>query len=173
MSKRPQDTSAEEPDGGNPHIRFRGGPRQGDRPGLLNKKSGSQKSECPSELIDARIKELGDWRGKMLSRLRTLVKEADPEVVEEWKWRGVPVWSHAGIICTGETYKNVVKMTFAKGASLEDPSGLFNSSLEGDTRRAIDFHEGDKIDEKALKALIRAAVALNVSSAAQRAEARA
>jgi hypothetical protein len=137
------------------------------------KKSGLQKSESPSQLIDARIKELGDWRGKMLSRLRTLVKEADPEVVEEWKWRGVPVWSHAGIICTGETYKNVVKMTFAKGASLEDPSGLFNSSLEGDTRRAIDFHEGDKIDEKALKALIRAAVALNVSSAAQRAEARA
>jgi hypothetical protein len=137
------------------------------------KKSGLQKSESPSQLIDARIKELGDWRGKMLSRLRTLVKEADPEVVEEWKWRGVPVWSHAGIICTGETYKNVVKMTFAKGASLEDPSGLFNSSLEGDTRRAIDFHEGDEIDEKALKALIRAAVALNVSSAAQRAEARA
>jgi hypothetical protein len=137
------------------------------------KKSGLQKSESPSQLIDARIKQLGDWRGKMLSRLRTLVKEADPEVVEEWKWRGVPVWSHAGIICTGETYKNVVKMTFAKGASLEDPSGLFNSSLEGDTRRAIDFHEGDEIDEKALKALIRAAVALNVSSAAQRAEARA
>jgi hypothetical protein len=127
------------------------------------KKSGSQKSKSPSQLIDARIKELGDWRGKMLSRLRTLVKEADPEVVEEWKWRGVPVWSHAGMICTGETYKNVVKMTFAKGASLEDPSGLFNSSLEGNTRRAIDFHEGDKIDEKALKALIRAAVALNTS----------
>jgi hypothetical protein len=137
------------------------------------KKSGLQKSESPSQLIDARIKELGDWRGKMLSRLRTLVKEADPKVVEEWKWRGVPVWSHAGIICTGETYKNVVKMTFAKGASLEDPSGLFNSSLEGDTRRAIDFHEGDEIDEKALKALIRAAVALNMLSAAQRAEARA
>jgi hypothetical protein len=132
------------------------------------KKSGSQKSKSPSQLIDARIKELGDWRGKMLSRLRTLVKEADPEVVEEWKWRGVPVWSHAGMICTGETYKNVVKMTFAKGASLEDPSGLFNSSLEGNTRRAIDFHEGDKIDEKALKALLRAAVALNTSSAAQR-----
>mgnify|MGYP003418394960 CR=1 FL=1 len=127
------------------------------------KKSESQKSKSPSQLIDARIKELGDWRGKMLSRLRTLVKEADPEVVEEWKWRGVPVWSHAGMICTGETYKNVVKMTFAKGASLEDPSGLFNSSLEGNTRRAIDFHEGDKIDEKALKALIRAAVALNTS----------
>ena len=115
------------------------------------KKSGSQKSESPSELIDARIKELGDWRGKMLSRLRTLVKEADPEVVEEWKWRGVPVWSHDGLICTGETYKSVVKMTFAKGAALKDPSGLFNSSLDGNTRRAIDFHEGDKIDERALK----------------------
>jgi hypothetical protein len=118
--------------------------------------------DTPSQLIDARIKELGDWRGKMLSRLRTLVKEADPEVVEEWKWRGVPVWSHDGLISTGETYKNVVKMTFARGASLADPSGLFNSSLEGNTRRAIDFHEGDKIDEKALKALIRAAVALNI-----------
>jgi hypothetical protein len=129
------------------------------------KKSESQKSKSPSQLIDARIKELGDWRGKMLRRLRTLVKEADPEVVEEWKWRGVPVWSHAGMICTGETYKNVVKMTFAKGASLEDPSGLFNSSLEGNTRRAIDFHEGDRIDEKALKALIRAAVTLNKSKA--------
>ena len=127
------------------------------------KKSGSQKRKSASQLIDARIKELGDWRGKMLSRLRTLVKEADPEVVEEWKWRGVPVWSHAGIICTGETYKNVVKMTFARGASLADPSGLFNSSLEGNTRRGIDFHEGDKIDEKALQALIRAAVALNTS----------
>ena len=117
----------------------------------------------PSQLIDARIKELGDWRGKTLGRLRTLVKQADPEVVEEWKWRGVPVWSHAGIICTGETYKNVVKMTFAKGATLEDPSHLFNSSLEGNTRRAIDFHEGDTIDEKALKALVRAAVTLNTS----------
>ena len=127
------------------------------------KKSGSQKSKSPSQLIDARIKKLGDWRGKMLGQLRTLVKEADPEVVEEWKWRGVPVWSHDGLICTGETYKNVVKMTFAKGASLEDPSGLFNSSLEGNTRRAIDFHQGDKIDEKALEALIRAAVALNTS----------
>src|SRR5574342_1427651 len=127
------------------------------------KKSGSQKSKSPSQLIDARIKELGDWRGEMLSRLRALVKEADPEVVEEWKWRGVPVWSHDGMICTGETYKKVVKMTFAKGASLEDPSGLFNSSLEGNTRRAIDFHQGDRIDEKALKALIRAAVALNAS----------
>jgi hypothetical protein len=127
--------------------------------------SGSQKSKSPSQLIDARIEELGDWRGKMLSRLRTLVKEADPEVVEEWKWRGVPVWSHDGLICTGETYKNVVKMTFAKGAALKDPSGLFNSSLEGNTRRAIDFHEGEKIDEEALKTLVRAAVDLNRSKA--------
>src|SRR4051794_24493872 len=119
----------------------------------------------PSELIDARIEELGDWRGEMLGRLRALVKEADPEVVEEWKWRGVPVWEHDGIISTGETYKNVVKMTFAKGASLDDPSGLFNSSLEGNTRRAIDFHEGDEIDEDALKTLVRAAVALNQSKA--------
>ena len=117
----------------------------------------------PSQMIDARIKELSDWRGETLARIRTLIKQADPEVVEEWKWRGVPVWSHAGIICTGETYKNAVKMTFAKGASLKDPSHLFNSSLEGNTRRAIDFHEGDKIDEKALKALIREAVALNES----------
>jgi hypothetical protein len=119
-------------------------------------------------MIDERIKELGDWRGKMLSQLRTLIKEADPEVVEEWKWvkptnPGTPVWSHDGLICTGETYKNVVKMTFAKGASLEDPSGLFNSSLGGNTRRAIDFHEGEKIDEEALKALVRAAVTLNAS----------
>jgi hypothetical protein len=135
------------------------------------KKSGSNEGKgggSPAQLIDARIKELSDWRGEMLARVRMLIKQADPEAVEEWKWRGVPVWSHAGIICTGETYKNVVKMTFAKGASLEDPSGLFNSSLEGNTRRAIDFHEGDKIDEMALKALIRAAVALNTSSAAQR-----
>jgi hypothetical protein len=117
----------------------------------------------PSQLIDARIEELGDWRGELLGRLRALVREADPEVVEEWKWRGVPVWSHDGIISTGETYKNVVKMTFAKGASLEDPAGLFNSSLEGNTRRAIDFHEGEEIDEEALKALIRAAVDLNES----------
>jgi hypothetical protein len=117
-----------------------------------------------SQLIDAKIKELDDWRGETLARVRMLVKQADPEVVEELKWRGVPVWSHAGIISTGETYKSVVKMTFAKGASLADPTGLFNSSLEGNTRRAIDFHEGDKIDEKALKALIRAAVALNSSS---------
>ncbi len=129
------------------------------------KKSRSKKAEAPSELIDARIEDLGDWRGEMLSRLRALIKEADPEVAEEWKWRGTPVWSHNGLICTGETYKNVVKMTFAKGASLKDPSGLFNSSLEGNARRAIDFHEGDKLDEEALKALIRAAVALNKSSA--------
>jgi hypothetical protein len=125
------------------------------------KKSGSLESTSPSQLIDARIKELTDWRGRMLSRLRALVKEADPEVVEEWKWRGVPVWSHDGLICTGETYKNIVKMTFAKGAALNDPSGLFNSSLDGNTRRAIDFHEGENIDEEAFKALIRAAVTLN------------
>ena len=129
------------------------------------KKTGSRKGKTPSQLIDERIKDLGDWRGKMLSRLRALVKEADPGVVEEWKWRGVPVWSHDGLICTGETYKNVVKMTFAKGAALRDPSGLFNSSLDGNTRRAIDFHEGDKIDEKALKTLIRAAVTLNKAKA--------
>ena len=132
--------------------------------------SASQKSKSPDQLIDARIKELGDWRGKMLSRLRTLIKEADPEVVEEWKWvkptnPGTPVWSHDGMICTGETYKNVVKMTFAKGAALEDPSGLFNSSLGGNTRRAIDFSEGEKIDEEALKTLVRAAVTLNKSKA--------
>ena len=139
------------------------------------KKSGSKGEtggDSPSHLIDARIKELSDWRGETLARIRSLIKQADPEVIEEWKWRGVPVWSHAGIICTGETYKNVVKMTFAKGASLEDPSHLFNSSLEGNTRRAIDFHEGDKIDEKALKALIRAAVALNRSATAQRSRRR-
>ena len=117
-----------------------------------------------SRLIDERIKELTDWRGRTLSKIRSLIKEADPEVVEEWKWRGVPVWSHHGLICTGETYKNIVKMTFAKGASLADPAGLFNGSLEGNTRRAIDFHQGDEIDERALKALIRAAVALNTSS---------
>ena len=116
-------------------------------------------------MIDARIDELADWRGKTLSRVRTLIKQADPEVVEEWKWRGVPVWSHDGLICTGETYRSVVKMTFAKGAALEDPAGLFNSSLEGNTRRAIDLHEGEKIDEAALKALVRAAVRLNVSRA--------
>ena len=138
---------------------------------MKTRKSGSnegKEGDSPSQLIDARIKELSDWRGEALARVRILITQADPEVVEEWKWRGVPVWSHAGMICTGETYKHVVKMTFAQGASLEDPSGLFNSSLEGNTRRAIDFHEGDTIDEKALKALIRAAVALNTSSAAQR-----
>jgi hypothetical protein len=127
--------------------------------------SGPEKTESPSQLIDARIKDLGDWRGGTLSRLRALVKEADPEVVEEWKWRGVPVWSHDGVICTGESYKNVVKMTFAKGAALQDPSGLFNSSLDGNTRRAIDFHEGEEIDELALKALVRAAVSLNKTRA--------
>ena len=129
------------------------------------KKSATTKGESPSRLIDARIKELDDWRGKTLSHVRALIKQADPEVVEEWKWRGVPVWSHDGLICTGETYKSVVKLTFAKGASLKDPSGLFNSSLEGNTRRAIDFHEGDEVDGDAFKTLIRAAVALNRSSA--------
>jgi hypothetical protein len=117
----------------------------------------------PSQLIDQRIHELDDWRGEMLAQLRALVKEADPEIVEEWKWRGVPVWEHDGIVCTGETYKNVVKMTFAKGASLDDPSGLFNSSLDGNTRRAIDFHEGEQVNGQALKDLVRAAVALNTS----------
>lgn len=128
-----------------------------------DKKSDPRKRDSPSRLIDARIKELGDWRGETLSRIRTLIKQADPEVVEEWKWRGVPVWYHHGMICTGETYKKVVKVTFAKGAALKDPSGLFNSSLKGNTRRAIDFHEGDEIDEQALKALIKAAVNLNAS----------
>ncbi|WP_297295615.1 DUF1801 domain-containing protein [uncultured Methylovirgula sp.] len=128
-------------------------------------RSASLKSTSPAELIDMRIAELGDWRGAMLARLRALIKEADPDVVEEWKWRGVPVWSHGGLICTGETYKSVVKMTFAKGAALKDPSRLFNSSLDGNMRRAIDFHEGDGIDEKALKALVRAAVTLNTSTA--------
>ena len=133
-------------------------------------KSGLHERKTPSRMIDERIKELGDWRGEMLSQIRTLIKQADPEVVEEWKWvkptnPGTPVWSHDGLICTGETYKNVVKMTFAKGAALEDPSGLFNSSLGGNTRRAIDFHEGEKIDEEALKALIREAVALNEARA--------
>ena len=128
------------------------------------KSAAKQGGDSPSRLIDARIKELGDWRGETLARIRSIIKQADPDVVEEWKWRGVPVWEHAGIICTGETYKAVVKMTFAKGASLGDPSGLFNSSLEGNTRRAIDIHEGDKINEKALKALIRAAVALNTAA---------
>ena len=130
---------------------------------VVVKKRAPHETGSPSELIDARIRELDDWRGETLARLREVVKQADPEVVEEWKWRGTPVWSHDGIICTGETYKSVVKMTFAKGASLKDPSDLFNSSLEGNVRRAIDFHEGDKIDEKALKALIRSAVALNTS----------
>jgi hypothetical protein len=143
------------------------------------KKIGSQKSKSPSQLIDARIKELGDWRGKMLAQVRTLIKQADPDVVEEVKWkkpsnsmRGVPVWEHDGIICTGETYKAVVKMTFAKGASLKDPSGIFNSSLEGNMRRAVDIHEGDKINEKALKTLIRAAVALNTAKPAKAVSAR-
>jgi hypothetical protein len=129
------------------------------------KKSATSKDESPSRLIDARIKELDDWRGKTLSHVRALIKQADPEVIEEWKWRGVPVWSHDGIICTGETYKSVVKLTFAKGASLDDPKALFNSSLEGNTRRAIDLHEDDKIDEAAFKKLIRAAAALNGSKA--------
>src|ERR1700681_591977 len=129
------------------------------------KKSATTQGESPSRLIDARIKELDDWRGRTLSHVRVLIKEADPEVVEEWKWRGVPVWSHGGLICTGETYKGVVKLTFAKGASLKDPSALFNSSLQGNTRRAIDLHEGDDIDEGAFKTLIRAAAALNRSSA--------
>jgi hypothetical protein len=128
------------------------------------KKSGATKGESPSQLIDARIEELDDWRGKTLARVRALIKQADPEVVEEWKWRGVPVWSHGGLICTGETYKSVVKLTFSKGASLEDPSGRFNSSLEGNTRRAIDLHEDDEIDEDAFKKLIRAAAALNRSA---------
>ncbi|KDD68930.1 hypothetical protein V466_10920 [Pseudomonas mandelii PD30] len=124
-------------------------------------------ADSASQLIDARIKELGDWRGETLARVRTLIRQADPDVVEEWKWRGVPVWSHGGIICTGETYKQVVKLTFAKGASLDDPSGLFNASLEGNTRRAIDLHEGDTLDENALKALILAAVTLNTSGRAK------
>jgi len=131
----------------------------------MKDKSAASKGKTPSQLIDARIKELGDWRGEMLARLRALIKQADPEVVEEWKWRGVPTWYHDGIICTGETYKAVVKMTFAKGAALKDTAGLFNSSLEGNIRRAIDFRQGDKINEKALKALIRAAVVLNTSKA--------
>ena len=136
----------------------------GGKQALIMKKSGSQRVESASRLIDARIQGLGDWRGEMLSRLRALIKEADPKVVEEWKWQ-TPVWSHDGLICTGETYKKVVKMTFARGASLDDPAGLFNSSLEGRVRRAIDFREGDKVNEKALKTLVRAAVALNTSSA--------
>src|SRR5580704_3993337 len=136
----------------------------GGKQALVVNESGSSRVESASRLIDARIQELGDWRGKMLSRLRALIKQVDPEVVEEWKWMGTPVWSHGGLICTGETYKKVVKMTFAKGASLDDPSGLFNSSLDGRVRRAIDFREGEKINVEALKDLIRAAVALNTSS---------
>jgi hypothetical protein len=135
---------------------------------MKKKKSESSKTQSPSQRIDARIKELGDWRGKTLERLRAVVKKADPDVVEEWKWRGVPVWEHDGILCTGETYKTAVKMTFARGAALEDPAHLFNASLEGNTRRAIDFHEGEKINERALQALIRAAVALNRSKARKR-----
>lgn len=131
---------------------------------MRRNQAGSEKGESPSRLIDARIRELGDWRGKTLSWVRSLIKQADPEVVEEWKWSGVPVWSHYGLICTGETYKNVVKMTFSKGASLKDPSCLFNSSLEGNARRAIDLHEGENIDEEAFKKLIREAVTLNASS---------
>lgn len=127
------------------------------------KKRGASEARSASRRIDARIEELADWRGRLLARLRSLIQQADPGVVEEWKWRGVPVWSHDGLLCTGETYKSVVKMTFAKGAALDDPSGLFNASLEGNTRRAIDFHEGDEIDEKALQALVRAAVTLNTS----------
>lgn len=130
---------------------------------MSTEKTGSLKSAAPSELIDARIAELGDWRGTTLAQLRALIKETLPDVVEEWKWRGVPVWYHDGMICTGESYKNVVKLTFAKGASLEDPSGLFNSSLEGNVRRAIDFHEGEKINERAFKALVQAAATLNAS----------
>jgi len=130
--------------------------------------STSEQNKTPAQLIDGRIKELGDWRGELLGRVRALIKEADPDVVEEWKWRGVPVWEDDGMICTGETYKSVVKLTFAKGASLDDPSGLFNSSLEGNTRRAIDFHEGDNINEKALKALVRAAVTMNRSKSKKR-----
>lgn len=131
---------------------------------MATKKSSPGQAMSASQLIDARINELGDWRGEMLGRIRALIRQADPEVVEEWKWRGVAVWSHDGLICTGETYKSIVKMTFARGAALEDPSGLFNASLEGNTRRAIDFHKGDKIDEEALETLIRAAVTLNKSA---------
>ena len=135
---------------------------------MATRKDASDEGGTPSQLIDAKIEQLGDWRGETLARIRALIRQADPEVVEEWKWRGVPVWSHAGIICTGETYKTVVKMTFAKGAALEDPSRLFNASLDGNTRRAIDVREGDRIDEEALKALIRAAVTLNASAVARR-----
>lgn len=134
----------------------------------MKKSAGTEDGKTPSELIDARIAELDDWRGAMLAKLRSVIRKADPDIVEEWKWRGVPVWSHAGIICTGETYRNVVKMTFAKGAALDDPAGLFNASLEGHTRRAIDFNEGDGIDEAALEALIRAGIALNAGSGRSR-----
>jgi len=154
------------------HIQVRASDSKMRKVATTVKKSTSTEAKAggsPARLIDARIKELGDWRGETLARVRALIKQADPDVVEEWKWRGVPVWEHAGIICTGETYKEVVKMTFAKGASLPDPSRLFNSSLEGNTRRAIDIREGDKIDEKALKALIRAAVALNAQKKPKRA----
>lgn len=130
---------------------------------MMMTKATATDGKTPAQMIDARIEELGDWRGEMLARLRAVVRQADPEIVETWKWRGVPVWEHGGIVSTGETYKNAVKMTFAKGASLDDPKGLFNSSLDGNTRRAIDFHEGDKIDEEALAALVRAAVELNLS----------
>jgi hypothetical protein len=145
-------------------IKKRASKRTCRRKSDMQKKIGSKKDESPAQLIDARIEELDDWRGEMLSRLRALIKQADPEVVEEWKWRGVPVWSHDGMVCTGETYKTVVKVTFAKGALLKDPSGLFNSSLEGNTRRAIDIREGEAIDENAFRSLIRAAVSLNESS---------
>jgi hypothetical protein len=141
------------------------GPKKTPGKRVASSKEGTE--AAASQLIDVRIKELDDWRGETLARVRSLIKEADPEAVEEWKWRGVPVWSHSGILCTGETYKAAVKLTFAKGAALEDPSGLFNSSLEGSTRRAIDIHEGDRIDEEALKALIRAAVALNIARPAR------
>ncbi len=147
------------------------GPTTTGRKGRGGSKEGE--GDSPSQLIDARIKELDDWRGEMLARIRALIKQADPEAVEEWKWRGVPVWSHAGMICTGETYKNAVKITFAKGALLDDPSGLFNAGLEGKMRRAIDTHEGDRINARAFKALVRAAVALNTSSAARRPRKRA
>jgi hypothetical protein len=146
-------------------------PRSAARNGTSGKPASGSKDTTvasPSRLIDARIEELNDWRGETLARVRALIKQADPDAIEEWKWRGVPVWSHVGMLCTGETYKSVVKLTFAKGAALDDPRGLFNSSLEGSTRRAIDFHEGDPIDEQALKALIRAAVALNVSTKSRR-----
>ena len=149
---------------GYPQERERSDPRQADMKTSRSKRAKSEPSDAASWRIDARIEELGDWRGELLSQIRALIKEVDPEVVEEWKWRGTPVWSHEGILCTGETYKDKVKMTFAQGAALKDPAGLFNSSLEGNVRRAIDFHEGDELDEKALRALIRAAVGYNDAS---------